>query len=287
MKLVAGCLALLAVIGGLAACSPVKVVNALTPEDSYTLSQDVPYGTESRQTMDIYTPVKQKHSAVIVFVHGGSWASGDKSQYPFVGEAFASLGFVTVIPNYRLYPEGQFPTFETDIASAVASLPDALKNNTCATPGRIILVGHSAGAHTVGMLVTNTAYLDDAGFSGEVLGWIGMAGPYDLPLEDPLVVDKFQHVQGNEANPLALAHADMPPALLLHGLDDSTVGPFHSQRMAKKLKELGDSVVLKEYKGTNHTRLVGGLAYPLRFLNDAFVDSKAFVDSLDATISCP
>ena len=65
---------------------------------------------------------------------------------------------------------------------------------------------------------------------------------------------------------------EMPPTLLLHGLDDDRVFPFHTQRFEKALLKENIKVTTRLYKGVNHTKLIGSLAAPLRFLNDSFKD---------------
>src|SRR5690625_862424 len=94
-------------------CQPVKVLNGVTPRSGFNLQRDLAYGSEARQTMDIYLPTKRPwRSAVLVFVHGGAWETGAKEDFLFVGQTFARLGYVTVIPNYRLYPEVEFPDLD-------------------------------------------------------------------------------------------------------------------------------------------------------------------------------
>ncbi|MEJ0006612.1 MAG: hypothetical protein WDM77_09705 [Steroidobacteraceae bacterium] len=59
---------------------------------------------------------RQAWVPVIVFWYGGSWTEGNKDEYRFVGAALASLGYVAVLPNYRLYPQVKFPQFLDDAA---------------------------------------------------------------------------------------------------------------------------------------------------------------------------
>ncbi len=54
-----------------------------------------------------------------VFFYGGSWSSGKRADYKFVGEALASRGIVTVVADYRLSPEVRYPVFLQDSAQAV------------------------------------------------------------------------------------------------------------------------------------------------------------------------
>ena len=107
-----------------AACSPINTLNVLVPNGSYTLQKDIAYGDLPRQKLDVYQPklvAKQndgKPPPVVLFYYGGSWESGSKAHYKFAAEAFASNGFVTVIPDYRVYPEVVFPDFMADPAKA-------------------------------------------------------------------------------------------------------------------------------------------------------------------------
>ena len=57
---------------------------------------------------------------MVVFFYGGSWTDGERGDYRFVGEAFASQGIVAVVADYRLYPEVRYPDFLSDSARAVA-----------------------------------------------------------------------------------------------------------------------------------------------------------------------
>ena len=70
----------------------------------------------------------------MVFWYGGGWVEGSKKNYRFVGAALASRGLVTVIPDYRLYPEVGFPDFLRDAAMAVAP-PPMIGQPTGAPPG--------------------------------------------------------------------------------------------------------------------------------------------------------
>src|SRR5262245_22259654 len=92
----------------IAACTPsLSTFNRLAPHDG---GVDRPvrgaaFGPGPRQTLDVYRPAGlQGKAPVIVFIYGGSWNSGDRRDYSFMGDVFASHGFVTVIPDYRIAP---------------------------------------------------------------------------------------------------------------------------------------------------------------------------------------
>ena len=269
-------------------CQSVNTVNFLTPRSDFTLEKDLSYGDDPRQVLDVYTPlnIKPKQS-IIVFVHGGSWDSGSKDDYLFVGQAFAALGYVTVIPNYRLYPQVEFPAFVEDIALAVATLDQVLSAASCPDRQKIILAGHSAGGHIAAMLAAAPDYLQQQDSDVDLQAFIGMAAPYDLPLDHPLVIDKFTSVTNNlDANPINLATSDMPPMLLFHGKNDTTVFPHHTLRFTERLQKLGVEVESHLYPKADHTELVGALSSNLRFLNPVYKDMSKYLRKNGLNQSC-
>ena len=282
------CVAAAILLAALTACQPTSIINQLTPRDGFGVQRDLAYGPDPRHRLDLYVPsARPVNRAIVVFVHGGGWDSGDKDQYLFVGQAFASLGYITAIPNYRLYPQVQFPEFVDDVARAVAALDRLLPAAACAGRLEVILVGHSAGAHTAAMLATDRSYLTRNHAGVDLRAFIGLAGPYDLPLDDPGVVGKFENLSHErEANPVALAGATTPQTLLIHGDRDTTVGLHHTQRLKAKLERLSVPTTVRIYPNTNHTRVVGSLASSLRFLNPAFVDIERFLHAAELDQAC-
>ncbi|MDJ0740123.1 MAG: alpha/beta hydrolase [Gammaproteobacteria bacterium] len=273
---------------GLTGCQPTFVLNQLTPRDDFVVQRDLVYGPDPRQRLDLYLPsTPSTNRAVVVFIHGGGWDSGDKDQYLFVGQAFASLGYVTAIPNYRLYPQVQFPAFIDDVALAVAALQRVPRADACTGQLQVILVGHSAGAHSAAMLATDQRYLARNRADVDVRALIGLAGPYDLPLDDPGVIGKFDNLAHTlEANPVALASDATPQTLLIHGDADTIVGLHHTRRFQARLVQLGVPTTVRIYPGTNHTRVVGSLASALRFLNPARDDIAQFLERAQLDRHC-
>ena len=169
-----------------AACGP-KLLNALVPEDGYRVERDLAYGDDPRQRLDVYVPDGLAGPApVALFFYGGRWQAGDKDQFQFVGQALASRGFVTVIPDYRRHPEVGFPRFVEDGAAAIAWVRDH-GAELGGDPEAIHLLGHSAGAHIAALLALDHDYLAAAGVAPDAIrSFVGLAGPYDfLPLDDP------------------------------------------------------------------------------------------------------
>jgi len=247
----------------LSACSPAALLNTLlVPNDGYTVKRDVAYGADPRQKLDIYVPDHLSAPApVLVFFYGGSWQTGSKDIYKFFGQAFASKGIVTVVADYRLYPQVKFPLFVEDAANAFKFVHDEIPNYG-GDPNRLFLAGHSAGAHIAVMLDSNLSYLKAAGADPAwVRGVIGIAGPYDfLPLTDPKLIDLFGGDRVAATQPITFIDGKRAPMLLAYGTDDKTVSPKNSTRMAAKLRSFGSEVEVKSYPGVGHIGIILSLA---------------------------
>ena len=140
-----------------------------------------------------------------------------------------------------------------------------------------ILMGHSAGAHSAALLAADSRYLRNRGIKARLAGLIGIAGPYDLPMDDPEVRPVFMTSTSDRTKVVSNVTQGMPPTLLLHGFADTRVKPFHTERFRDALIKNGNSVTTRLYSGVNHTKIIGSLAAPLRFLNNSFKDVKAFL----------
>lgn len=272
---------------------PLWFMNGFARFQPGTRLGNLPYDLDPRHKCDLYLPKRvNEENPIVIFVHGGAWDSGHKNDYAFAGKAFSEMGYVTQVPNYRLYPQATFPHFIKDVATSIRALPAQLRQAGMHIEGEIdiVLVGHSAGAHTVAMLAAQPDYLKN--IPVKVKGVIGLAGPYDLPLDDPLVVGKFDGVElydhldlghehnQHEANPINLITQSAPSMLLIHGEKDVTVGPYHTERFASRLSALGVDHTVITYSQVNHRHLVGGLAKIFRFLNPVYMDIKHYLAEL-------
>ena len=116
-------LALTGIAGsGLAACSRLEMFDTLAPRDdgANLVASGIAFGNHPRQKLDVYAPENAKNAPVVVFFYGGSWNSGERVDYGFLGTALAAQGFITVLPDYRLVPDVRFPAFVEDGAAATA-----------------------------------------------------------------------------------------------------------------------------------------------------------------------
>ena len=252
----------------LTACSAVDVLNATVPSDTYQRAESLAYGPNPRQQLDVYQPkTGTKNAPMVVFFYGGSWSSGDRADYRFVGEALATQGIVTVVADYRLSPEIRYPVFLQDSAQATRwAFDNAQKYG--ADPSRIFVMGHSAGAYNAAMLALDKRWLGGAGLSpAKLAGWIGLAGPYDfLPIGDRKTQIAFEW-PNTPPDSQALFHASSasPPALLLAPEKDSLVNTQRSTvGMAQRLKNSGVRVESELFDTVSHVTIVAAMASILR-----------------------
>ena len=264
----------------LVACSGSAVVNALTPRSGYTIERDLAYGPGARQRLDLYRPDGAAVDApLLVFFYGGNWQSGSKERYRFVGQAFASRGYVTAIPDYRVYPDARYPAFIQDGALAVGWLE---AQPATAGERQVFLAGHSAGAYIAAMLALDGRWLGGAAAGAgcrRITAVAGLAGPYDfLPLNDPVLEEIFGPGPASPASqPINHVAAGDPPMLLATGTDDRTVRPRNSVALAERLEAAGVAAELIEYPGLGHIGIVAALAAPLRFVAPVLDDVDAFL----------
>ncbi|MEO8713422.1 MAG: alpha/beta hydrolase [Acetobacteraceae bacterium] len=241
----------------LSACSPLRLLNATVPSGGVRVTQDVRYGDGPARTLDVYAPKAAGHDRpLVVFFFGGSWKSGDKAEYRFVGTALARRGMVVVIPNYRLYPRTVFPGFLRDAAAATAWASAHAAGFGAAV--RPFLMGHSAGAYIAVMLALNPTYLSAAGMArGRIAGTIGIAGPYDFhPSELPDIASIFAGSSEAETRPIAFADGASAPMLLLAGADDTTVRPYNTTALAGRIDSHDGKAEARIYPDIGHIGIV-------------------------------
>lgn len=274
------CLAPLLALG---ACTTSDALNALTSDAAYARNAGVHYAEGRRGLLDIYVPRQPACGArapVVVFFYGGTWNSGARADYAFVAANLAAHGILTVIPDYRLYPEVTYPDFLLDSARAVAWTLQNIASFQ-GDPDKVFVMGHSAGGYNVAMLALDARWLQRAGADPSRLrGWIGLAGPYDfLPITNPEARPVFHHPDYPAGSqPIDHVTSKSPPAFLGVDTGDKLVNPQrNSAQMAEKLNAAGVPVTYREYGHLSHTLLIGTFAAPLRWLSPVSDDVSAFI----------
>ncbi len=227
------------------------LVNLPVHFGSNVIIEDIPYGAETHQKLNIHLPqesAKKPHD-VIVFFYGGRWTHGTKEDYRFMGDRLAREGFLVVIPDYAKYPQVTFPKFVADGAKALAFVHKHIAEYQ-GDAERIFVVGHSAGAHIGAMLAADERFLAAEGKTPAqvIAAFIGLAGPYAFTPDEPDLQQIFPKPYHDMQVPNFLS-GDEPPMLLLWGDEDEAVGKFNLDRLMEKIKEtggIGQSIIYPE-----------------------------------------
>ncbi len=233
-------------------------VNAVDLGGGYRRESDLPYGAHARQRLDVYLPAAPATAPrpLVVFVHGGRWSSGSKNLYRFVAAGLAERGIVVVVPNYRLYPDAHMAAAAADVAQAIAWAERAAVRYG-ADPAVVVVMGHSAGAQLAALMATDQRWIAAAGGT-PVRALVGLAGPYDfLPLTDDDLKDYFGPPDRYpESQPVNFVDAASAPALLVHGLADTTTRPRNTESFAAHLRAWGVPVEIRLLPGEDHTAVL-------------------------------
>ena len=230
-------------------------------------SLNVAYGADSLQKMDIYLPADRTAATtkVVIMIHGGAWASGDKTELnPFVDSIKRRLPDYAIFNiNYRLAdpPNNLFPAQEMDVKAAIEFIYN--KRTEYVISDKYALVGASAGAHL--------AMLQGYKYSTPVKpkAIVSLSGPSDLtdmylhptggnplvslliasvlgksPAQDPLLY--------TNSSPVNFIGAGSPPTLLLYGDVDPLVSPVQADLVKNKLQTAGVVNQYILYNGSAH-----------------------------------
>lgn len=231
---------------------------------------DVEYGTggERKLLLDLYLPKgRSKATPAVIFIHGGAWKGGKRSDMKFYCVKFAEKGYVTATVTYRLMGEAPFPAAVHDVKCAVRWLrANAAKYQI--DPEHIVVSGNSAGGHLSMMI----GYSDDPSLEGvggnndvssRVCAVVNFYGPTDLTTDFAKKQDLVMKFIGGKtfdeapdayklASPLFHLTQGDPPTLIFHGTIDSTVPIAQADMLAEKLKELKIDYVYERYDGWPH-----------------------------------
>ncbi|MES2826636.1 MAG: alpha/beta hydrolase [Bacteroidota bacterium] len=154
------------------------------------VEKDIDYGSATgdiRRQLNIYHKTNVNTAQdVIIFIHGGSWSSGKKDIYWWLGRNFARKGAVTVTINYGLAPESKYEQMATDCATAVKWVVNNISKYG-GNPKRIFLMGHSAGGHLAELINANPVFFKAAGIENPVKGVI-LNDPFGLDMNEYLTV---------------------------------------------------------------------------------------------------
>lgn len=276
-----GCAALGVLAITLVGCKDVffAAINSTESSRNIAIHRNLEFDGRNGLDLDVYAPANAAGAPVVVFIYGGSWESGKRRWYGYVGKTLASNGIVTMIPDYRKYPDVQFPAFVDDAANAVRWARDHAPEFG-GDPSRLYVMGHSAGGQIAALLACDPRYLDAAGMrTSDLTGMIGLAGAYDfLPFveEEPQIFGADE-TSVHDSQPINFVNSAEPALLLLQGEDDDEVEPSNATAMAAKARAAGSPVELKLYPGVGHASIILSLARNHRTSARTLDDILAFI----------
>ncbi len=265
-----------------AACSPLAALNTLGPRDRGVrrVARAIAYGDHPRQTFDVHAPTEAGAGPwpMLVFFYGGGWDSGERGLYAWAAQALAARGFVVATADYRLVPEVHFPAFVEDAAAATAAAGRGAARYG-ADPGRLGVIGHSAGAHLAMMIALDRRYMAAAGAPGLIKAAVGLAGPYDfLPYDVRESVNAFGRAPDPTlTQPVTFARADAPPLWLGHGTEDVVVHAEDTTILCERMKAVGGRCEARLYPGLNHADLIATFSPLFRGKAPVLDDVTAFL----------
>lgn len=263
------------------------------------LKAKVATGDHPQQKLLVWGPgpeaARGESLPVLVFVHGGSWRSGDPASYDFIGRAFVPKGFIVVLAGYRLGEAGEYPAMLEDTARAIGWTSREVAKYG-GNPDKIVIAGHSAGAYNVVMAALEERWLAREGLTpGDISGVIGLAGPYDFfPFDSDSTKAAFGDASNpEETQPIAHVRPDAPPKLLIHGEKDTLVKPRNTRVLAQMIEEAGGKVSVRTYAEMEHNDPLISLAAPWRGNRDVadliaqFALEVTSRDTAASTVSVP
>ncbi|WP_025145315.1 alpha/beta hydrolase [Pedobacter jeongneungensis] len=229
--------------------------------------------TDEANTLNIfYKNDSIKNKPVLIFIHGGSWSSGKKETYWWLGRNFARKGVVTVIINYRLAPDVQYEKMGDDCALAVKWVQAHIADYT-ASKEKIFVMGHSAGAHLGELINADPKYFKKAGINNPIKGVI-LDDPFGLDMKEYLSTAEKDHFYFDfirtftdqpavwkVASPLDYVNNIKNPHLLFYGSKTYGAIKLQTPRLYEKLKANNVPVEIKEIKGKSHVPMISQMIF--------------------------
>jgi acetyl esterase/lipase len=236
------------------------------------VEKDSPYADGGDQRMlDLFLPGK-KDFTTVVFTYGGGWHTGSRKSVTPIGEKLQSLGYGCALISHRLAPKDQFPAQAEDVALAFAWV----QKNIAAKGGdskKVVLMGHSSGAHLSLLVATDPKYLAPHKLSAaDIAAVVGLSTPLDLAprgdkkgFGDTLLAGKGADVFGRDAavmkdaSPIQHLSKLLPPTLLVVGDKDFPMLEDDARAFAEKAKTVGGEAMVFVAKECDHMGVVRSL----------------------------
>lgn len=221
---------------------------------------DLPYAESAneRQTLDVYSPGEGRNHPVAIWIHGGGWSAGNKKDVFHKPQAFTSRGYVLVSINYRLQPAVTIQEIPPDVAEAIRWVYDHVQEYG-GDPGRIVVMGHSAGGQLAALVSTDQSYLKAEGLSlANLKACVPVDGRYWMG-RGRETVSPAEHVAKGKG---------IPPFLVLHAAKT----PDEPQKFVKLLQDTGVRARTYPAEGKDHTTINEHLGKPGEAITDGLFE---------------
>jgi len=229
--------------------------------------------TYKANTLNIYHKKDSvQNRDVIIFVHGGSWSSGKKETYWWLGRNLAKNNVVSVVINYPLAPTATYK----EMAAATAQAVKWVKDSIAAYGGnsdRIFIMGHSAGAHLAELINSDPLFFQNAGITNPIKGVI-LNDPFGLDMEEYLTKAEKDHYYtdflrtfSNESknwqagSPLFYVKNVKNSHLIFYGTKTYEAIQIQSERIYKILQEQQTPVKLIKIEGKKHVPMISQMIW--------------------------
>lgn len=240
--------------------------------ESFDVYKNIAYGEAERNVMDIYVPdsaYDNKYNGVILYIHGGSWTSGNKEDMAEKCERFARKGYITATMNYTLYADGLFGkvtalTMCNEIDMAVDRIKAFSKEKELNIT-KLAVSGYSAGAHLSMLygfsradkssidLVFTANQVGPSDFHSEVWGSTGLASMLSgIEITEEMAANGKDEDVINLVSPTAYVTKDTVPSVLAYGGTDMIVPSGNAERIKAAFETAGAPHTYILYPLSNH-----------------------------------
>lgn len=241
-------------------------------------------GNGTRNFLDVYYPeIKGDAKDVLVFIHGGSWNSGKKDTYWWLGRNFANKNVVEVNINYRLAPDCQYGEMAADAASAIKWVKNNI-GNYGGDPERIFVMGHSAGGHLTALINSDPQFFMDQGIENPIRGVILNDG-FGLDMHEYLLnAEKTQQTASflktfstdqeiwKKGSPLTYFNNIKNSYLILVGERTYPAIKIQSKRLSDMLADKSQPVSFKQIAKKKHIGMIGQMIFGRNELYSLILD---------------
>jgi len=242
---------------------------------------------DTLQSLDVFWNRNSKGSKVLVFVHGGGWLSGDKNEYRELASYLASNGITVVLINYRLSPMVKFPSHIEDVSAAIHWVFTSI-NNYSGDNQSIYLMGHSAGAHLISLILCDDEYLGKYEMMPEnIAGAITLSGVFEIKPQEGGATKKYLGMVFGENESIwerascknsidATTKYKIPPFLICWGTEEEKLIADESLNIINEFKRSGIKFQTFNFNGSDHYAFKNDLTNPS---SDFFKQVMQFIEN--------